>query len=281
MKQEASEQARKGQAGSLLERLRFAGLDEDACALLRDHRQALSPRIELALRALSHRLQASPDAARHFDSDRQIDRLHDLQSSHWNVLTDARFDGLYAERVKVLADTESRMGLDPRWQIASHAIVLEHLILGAIEDAWPKSILSLGKARRRELRDLVAALVRAAFVDTEIAVSLRFNALRQQHQRQLSEQRRDDESELKTLFADFLRALGEGDLTARLPEDAPDTYQPIVAGLNTALGQIRDALLAADKRATAAEAIVSDLRGSAAEFSAMPAQKRKPSTSIS
>ncbi len=183
------------------------------------------------------------------------------------MLTDARFDGLYAERVKVLADTESRMGLDPRWQIASHAIVLEHLILGAIEDAWPKSILSLGKARRRELRDLVAALVRAAFVDTEIAVSLRFNALRQQHQRQLSEQRRDDESELKTLFADFLRALGEGDLTARLPEDAPDTYQPIVAGLNTALGQIRDALLAADKRATAAEAIVSDLRGSAAEFS--------------
>lgn len=128
MKQEASEQARRGQAASLLERLRFAGLDEDACALLRDHRQALSPRIELALRALSHRLQTHPDAARHFDSDRQVDRLHDLQSSHWNVLTDARFDGLYAERVKVLADTESRMGLDPRWQIASHAVVLEHLI---------------------------------------------------------------------------------------------------------------------------------------------------------
>jgi methyl-accepting chemotaxis protein len=267
VKQEASEQARKGQAGSLLERLRFAGLDEDASALLRDRRQALSPRIELALRDFSHRLQSNPNAARRFDSDRQIDRLHDLQSSHWNVLTDARFDGLYAERVKVLADTESRMGLDPRWQIASHAIVLEHLILGAIEDAWPKSILSLGKARRQELRDLVAALVRTAFVDTEIAVSLRFNALRQQHQRQLSEQRRDDESELKTLFSDFLRALGEGDLTARLPEDAPDTYQPIVAGLNTALDQIRDALLAADKRATAAEAIVSELRGSAAEFS--------------
>jgi methyl-accepting chemotaxis protein len=267
VKQEASEQARKGQAGSLLERLRFAGLDEDASALLRDRRQALSPRIELALRDFSHRLQSNPNAARRFDSDRQIDRLHDLQSSHWNVLTDARFDGLYAERVKVLADTESRMGLDPRWQIASHAIVLEHLILGAIEDAWPKSILSLGKARRQELRDLVAALVRTAFVDTEIAVSLRFNALRQQHQRQLSEQRRDDESELKTLFSDFLRALGEGDLTARLPEDAPDIYQPIVAGLNTALDQIRDALLAADKRATAAEAIVSELRGSAAEFS--------------
>jgi methyl-accepting chemotaxis protein len=265
--QEASEQARRGQAGSLLERLRFAGLDDEACALLRDRRQGLSPRIELALRDLFHRLQSNPDAARHFDSDRQLDRLHDLQSSHWNVLTDARFDALYAERVKVLADSEARMGLDPRWQIASHAVVLEHLIVGAIEDAWPKSLLPFGKARRKELSDLVAAVVRAAFVDTEIAVSLRFNALRQQHQRQLSEQRRGDETEVAALFSDFLRSLGDGDFAARLPEDAPEAYRPIVAGLNAALDGVQEALLAADRRTAAAETIVSALRGSAAEFS--------------
>jgi methyl-accepting chemotaxis protein len=264
---EASEQARKGQAGSLRERLRFAGLDEEACTLLRDHRQALSPRIELALRDLFHRLQTNPDAARHFDSDRQLDRLHDLQSSHWNVLTDARFDGLYAERVKVLADTESRMGLDPRWQIASHAVVLEHLIVGAIENAWPRSLFPFGKARRKELCDLIAALVRAAFVDAEIAVSLRFNALRQQQHHQLSEQRKGDETEVTGLFQGFLSALGEGDLAARLPEDAPDAYRPIATGLNAALDQIQDALLAADKRAAAAEALARSLRDRAAEFS--------------
>ncbi|ACP24049.1 predicted chemotaxis methyl-accepting receptor protein [Sinorhizobium fredii NGR234] len=267
MQQEASEQARKGQAGSLLERLRFAGLDERACALLRDHRQVLSPSIELALRDLFQRLQANPDAVRHFDSDRQLDRLHDLQSSHWNVLTDARFDGLYAERVKVLADTEARMGLDPRWQLASHAVVLEHLIVGAIENAWPKSLLPFGKARRSELCRLVAALVRAAFVDGEIAVSLRFNALRQQHQRHLSDQRKGDESEVAALFSDFLQALGTGDLGARLPTDAPDAYRPIAAGLNAALDQIQNALLSGDKRAAAAETIVESLRGRTSEFS--------------
>ncbi|WP_018234844.1 globin-coupled sensor protein [Ensifer sp. BR816] len=265
MQQEASEQARKSQAGSLLERLRFAGLDEAACTLLRDHRQALSPRIELALRDLFQRLQTNPDAVRHFDSDRQLDRLHDLQSSHWNVLTDARFDGLYAERVKVLADTEARMGLDPRWQLASHAVVLEHLIVGAIEDAWPK--LPFGKARRNELSRLVAALVRAAFVDSEIAVSLRFNALRQQHQRQLSEQRKGDESEVTALFSDFMQALGEGNLGARLPAEAPDVYRPIVEGLNAALGQIQEALLSGDKRAAAAESMMESLRLRVGEFS--------------
>ena len=267
MKQEASEQAKRGQAGSLLERLRFAGLDEETCALLRGHRQALSPRVELALRELFNRLQGHPEAARHFESDRQIDRLHDLQSSHWNVLTDARFDGLYAERVKVLADTEGRMGLDPRWQIASHAVVLEHLIVGAIEDAWPKSLLPFGRARRKELSDLVSALVRAAFVDTEIAVSLRFNALRQQHQRQLSEQRRSDETEVAALFSDFVAALSDGNLAARLPEDVPEAYRAIVASLNAALTQIQEALLTADKRARAAETIVSELQGKVTELS--------------
>ncbi|WP_180940154.1 globin-coupled sensor protein [Sinorhizobium mexicanum] len=268
MKQDASsEQARRGQAGSLLERLRFAGLDEDGCALVRHHRQALSPRIELALRDLFQRFQTYPEAARHFESDRQLDRLHDLQSSHWNVLTDARFDGLYAERVKVLADTEGRMGLDPRWQVASHAVVLEHLLTGLVEDAWPSSLLPFGKARKKELCNLVAALVRTAFVDTEIAVSLRFNALRQQHQRQMAEQRRDDETAVSDLFSSFLEALGDGDLAARLPEDASDAYQPIVARLNASLDQIQATLKSADERSTAAEAMVSQLHARVAEFS--------------
>ncbi|NRP71707.1 Methyl-accepting chemotaxis protein IV [Ensifer psoraleae] len=268
MKQDASpEQARRGQAASLLERLRFAGLDEDGCALLRHHRETLSPRIDPALRDLFHRFQTFPDAARHFDSDRQLDRLHDLQSSHWNVLTDARFDGLYAERVKVLADSEGRMGLDPRWQIASHAVVLEHLLTGLIGDAWPNSLLPFGKNRKKELCDLVAVLVRTTFVDTEIAVSLRFNALRQQHQRQLAEQRRDDETEVSDLFSDFLQALGDGDLAARLPESGSDAYQPIVASLNASLEQIQAALQSADERAVAAETMILELHARAAEFS--------------
>ncbi|MEI2298029.1 globin-coupled sensor protein [Ensifer sp. MJa1] len=268
MRQEASsEQARKGQAGSLHERLRFAGLDDDSCARVRDIRQKLSPRIDLALRDLFQRLQSYPDAARHFDSDRQIDRLQDLQSSHWNVLTDARFDGLYAERVKVLADTANRMGLDPRWQMASHAVVLEHLLVGLIEDAWPKSFLPMGKARRRELCDLVAALVRTVFVDTEIGVSLRFNGLRQQHQRQLADQRSADEQDVKALFADFAEGLSQGDLAVRLPDATVEAYQPIVASLNSALEQIQQSLQASDQRSQAAAALVDRMRGNAAAFS--------------
>jgi len=277
VRQETSpDQTRKAQAGSLLERLRFAGLDEDQTDVLRKHRQSLGAEVELALRDLFQRLQTFPDAARHFTSDRQIDRLHDLQASHWSVLTDARFDSLYAERVKVLSDTESKMGLDPRWQIAGHAVVLERLIGAMIEQFWPKAMLSLGKANRKELTDLVAALVRTVFVDTEISVSLRFNEQRHSHQRQLAEQRKAGEAEALALFGGVTQALGRGDLAVRTASDVPAAYQPLATELNGALDVIQNEFIGLSDRATAMETSSRDLTRQTAQF----AQRAKDQSEV-
>ena len=279
MRQETSpDQTRKAQAGSLLERLRFAGLDEDQTDVLRKHRQSLGAEVELALRDLFQRLQTFPDAARHFTSDRQIDRLHDLQSSHWSVLTDARFDSLYAERVKVLSDTESKMGLDPRWQIAGHAVVLERLICSMIEQFWPKSMLSLGKANRKELADLVAALVRTVFVDTEISVSLRFNEQRHSHQRQLAEQRKAGEAEALALFDGVTQALGRGDLSVRTSRDVAAAYQPLVQQLNGALDAMQNEFIGLSDRAVTMETSSRDLAGQTGQF-ALKAQEQSEALS--
>ena len=163
----STERATGSQAGSLRDRLRFAGLDEAQCELLRQNRHVLSQPLKTALRDLFQRLQSSPDAARVFSSERQYDRLHDLLSSHWDVLTDARFDALYAERVKVLSDSESRMGLDPRWHVAGHAVVLEHLLTSALGEATGSSLLPSSRRRQREVTDLVGALVRLVMVDVD------------------------------------------------------------------------------------------------------------------
>lgn len=260
--QSSPDQTRKAQAGSLSERLRFAGLDEAGTDVLRRKRQALGTEIEFALRDLFQRLQSHPEAARHFASDRQIDRLHDLQCSHWNVLTDARFDSVYAERVKVLSDAESKMGLDPRWQIAGHSIVLERLICAMIEDLWPKTAL-LGKSRKQELADLVAALVRTVFVDTEISVSLRFNEQRNSHQKQLIEQRKAGEAEALALFSDVVDGLGRDDLSVRAPVDVAEVYQPLVHNLNDALDGIQRRVVSVRERSDEAEALSKSLSAQA------------------
>ncbi|WP_412065202.1 methyl-accepting chemotaxis protein [Rhizobium sp. SYY.PMSO] len=234
-----SDQAGRAQAGSLRDRLRFAGLDAGQCDVLRRNRPMLQAHLKAGLRDLFHRYQTLPDAARHFTSESQLERLHDLQFSHWDVLTDARFDSLYAERVKVLSDSESKMGLDPRWHVAGHGVMLEHLLAGLLDEMGGRAILPGSKRRARELSELVTAVVRLVMVDVEIAVSLRFNELRVGHQRALAEQRTADRGEAASLIAGLASGLADRDLTARLPMDCPEAYAEVAEALNMALADIQ------------------------------------------
>jgi methyl-accepting chemotaxis protein len=239
-----AERSGGSQAGSLRDRLNFAGLDADTRDLLRRYRPGLERDVEAGIRDLFHRFQTAPDAAKQFSSERQIDRLHDLYISHWEVMTDARFDPLYAERVKVLADTQSRMGLDPRWQIAGHGVVLEHLVASVFSDLASRGLLPSSRKRTAELQDLVRALIRLVMVDVEISVSLRFNELRLKHHRELSELRRSERLGVQDLFQETFNALAEGDLTCRLKSDVPEEYRELAATFNTALDSICSAISA-------------------------------------
>lgn len=271
-----SDQARKAQTGSLGERLAFAGLDAQLCDLLRRYRPQIEPALKSGLRELFLRYQSFPDAARNFDSEHQIERLHDLQTSHWSVLTDARFDALYAERVKVLSDTESRMGLDPRWHIAGHSVVLEHLLTGVVAMGGGKSRLSLGRRDPQDMAELVTGLVRLVMVDVEIAVSLRFNELRQRHHRAMDAQRKADHSEVVDLFSDVVRSLAERDLTVSVANDVPDAYGEIASTLNGAIEAIRGSLLAmhsGGEKATGIATALADEARSVADMSKGHAQR--------
>ncbi|WP_348555731.1 globin-coupled sensor protein [Agrobacterium sp. YIC 4121] len=250
-----SDQARRSAGGSLAGRLRFAGLDETQSDFLRSYRSMLEPYVKAGLRDVMTRFQSMPDCSPSFESENQLDRLHDLQSSHWSVLTDARFDALYAERVKVLSDNASRMGLDPRWQIASHAVVLEHLVGGLVAEHAPRSILPGNRKKTRELAEAVKNVVRLVMVDTEIAVSLRFNELRLRHGRELAEQRDNDRSEAAKLLGTALTAFAAGDLQARIDGEVPEAYRDVAASFNTALETIGASLIAAQNSIGEAEAL--------------------------
>jgi methyl-accepting chemotaxis protein len=249
-----ADQAQRAQAGSLRDRLRFAGLDQEQCDAVRRQRPALQAHLKAGLRDLFQRYQSHPDASRNFSSERQIERLHDLQSSHWDVLTDARFDSLYAERVKVLSDSESKMGLDPRWHVAGHGVVLEHLLSGITEDMGTRALFPGSKRRARELSELLSAIVRLVMVDVEIAVSLRFNEARIAHQRALVDQRAADQAEAADIFGQVIRALAERDLTARVNADVPAAYADLAQTLNAALDEIQGDFASLSSRVQTAEA---------------------------
>jgi len=275
-----SEQVRRRQAGSLGERLAFAGLDGDLCDLLRRCRPQLEGHLKNGLRDLFQRLQSSPEASSHFETEQQVDRLNDLQASHWAVLTDARFDALYADRVKVLSDTESRMGLDPRWHIAGHSVMLEHLVLGAVEDFAPRSFLPGARRREQELRDLIAAILRLVMVDVEIAVSLRFNEQRQKHQRALADQRSADQAEAIDTFAAVIGALAERDLTAALPNDVPEAYRELAELLSSAIGGMRNSVGVIDNAGMQAIGLTDAMARNASTFAAASEEQARRAQSV-
>ncbi len=254
-----SDQARGAQAGSLRDRLRFVGLDADQCDTVRRNRLLLQQHLTVGLRDLFQRLQSFPDAARNFESERQVERLHDLQTSHWDVLTDARFDSLYAERVKVLSDSESKMGLDPRWHVAGHGVVLEHIVSGLASDLAGRPFLPGAKRRAREITDLMTAVIRLVMVDVEIAVSLRFNALRASQQRQLADQRNADKAEVVSIFADVIAGLAERDLTVRSVVEPQSAHRDIAEALNGALDTLQQEFTSISERTATAETSVQSL----------------------
>ncbi|MBL0370652.1 globin-coupled sensor protein [Rhizobium sp. KVB221] len=239
---ETSADKERRDGGSLGGRLRFAGLEASDTALIRENRNQLLPHVKLALRDLFQRFQTYPEASRNFQSEAQLERLHDLSQSHWDVLTDARFDSLYAERVKVLADTESRIGLDPRWHIASHAVVLEHIVAGLIEQSWPKSWLKSGQRRRQDAISLARAVVRAVMVDLEISVSLRFNETRVNHQQALASAHAGHRAETSALLGAITERLRAKDFCGPLSIDLAIDHADTLAGLNDALEEIRTSL---------------------------------------
>jgi len=239
-----SEDSKRREGGGLSGRMRFAGLDAAGTALIRENRNRLLPHVKNALRDLFQRFQTFPDAARNFQSEAQFERLHDLTQSHWDVLTDARFDSLYAERVKVLTDSESRIGLDPRWHIAGHAVVLEHLVTGIIEEFWPKSLFG-GSTRKREmLTSLIRALVRTAMVDLEISTSLRFNEARLGYQQSLADNTAAGQSETRAILEYLANRLRDKDFAAPIAIEIPEEYRDVVENMNEALGEISVSLAA-------------------------------------
>jgi methyl-accepting chemotaxis protein len=133
--------------------------------------------------------------------------------------------------------------------------MLEHLLTGVIGDLAGGVMLPAGKRRARESAELVAALVRLVMVDVEIAVSLRFNEMRLQHQRALADQRVADQLEACTIFADVIRGLGERDLTVRAPTAVPAAYGDLVGLLNITLEAMQGEFgsLAAQVRTTEAD----------------------------
>lgn len=189
------------------------------------------------------------------------------RSPIWSILSDGRFDTLYAERSIIIAELRQRIGLDAGWSIGGQSLVLENVIRRLVADArrGPLGFLS-SKAGSQALADNIVAIVKAVLLDIDLQVTQR---LRDQNRTMKA----GHEAEIEAIRAGFADTFGSavdrlagGDLDCRIHPDAAGEHDSIAHRFNEAVDALAALVAAAREGVAAADGAVCGLSGGAGEL---------------
>lgn len=134
-----------------------------------------------------------------------VSTLKAAQTAHWQALFSGAFDEDYIERVTRIGRAHNRIGLEPRWYLAGYSFVLTHLT----------AILSrrLGKKSHR-LEAATSAATKALFFDMDFAVTVYFDAMRDDARTALDDHAESFERTVQNLVDSLASASTEMQTTA-------------------------------------------------------------------
>lgn len=232
-----------GKQDSLQERLDFIGMDQQAREVLRELRPFLGQALEPALAAFYDKVRATPETRRFFGDEKHMVAAKGLQEKHWGIIAAADYNDDYVNAVKKIGQTHARIGLEPRWYIAGYALVIEQLLHAIVKKQWP-GLLQMAKNRPEGMAAALSALVKAALLDMDYAISVYLETLDDQRRRaEFTQEAANRERELaNTMVGGGLAKLAVKDLTYRMPDDMPEAYRTLQVNFNAAIAQLEEAM---------------------------------------
>ena len=220
-------------------RLRFAGIDQDTSATLREVWAVIEPALPKVLERFYAHVKSEPELARLVGS-RAVD-LASAQSRHWGRVFSGRFDDDYARSVKAIGMAHHRIGLEPRWYIAAYQYVMNELVVLMVKKAG---------FRQSRLQKWLVATNKAVMLDMDFAISV--------YQEVLIEERTRVAAHVEHEVASFrtastnLLAVVEGDSKRML--GTAETLASIATGART---QATSAAAAAEETSTMVQSVAS------------------------
>jgi methyl-accepting chemotaxis protein len=141
-------------------RLQFLGIDK----AMSDRLRGVQPIVAAALPGIADRFYAfmgqQTELAQLLGSPDRIAHLKQTQIEHWRELFQGTFGPAYFDRAVAIGHAHERIGLEPRWYTGAYALILSDLIAALAT-----------KSRPKDLPDIVGAVLRAAFLDMDLAIS--------------------------------------------------------------------------------------------------------------
>ena len=207
-------------------RIRFMKLDEAALSRIRSIKSLVMKEMPAALDGFYSQVRATPETRAFFSDEAHIGAAHKKQIAHWDIISSGQYNDRYADGVKKVGEVHARIGLEPRWYIGGYANVLADVILHLVKTS-PYGRLP-GMER---LGNTLVALIRAAMLDMEIAVSTYFDTEQEMRNEMLSK------------FGDVLGRMAQGDLTVALPQ-MQGQFGELSTNFNSAVRQLHEAMAA-------------------------------------
>jgi methyl-accepting chemotaxis protein len=226
----------------LRDRLEFVGLDHGQ----RQHLGTLAPvigaSVSPALDIFYRKASSHPHTAKFFSSPQHIDHAKSRQAKHWGIIAAGQYDESYVDGVTRVGAVHARIGLEPRWYIGGYAIILDGIIRAVVKEEL-KGMLHRHKAEK--LSDGISAVVKAALVDMDYAISVYLDELA--HARAQAEALRqaeqDDQTAALSALQSALTGLAQGDLTLEIQEQLAPSFDGLKENYNGSIQALEAAIV--------------------------------------
>ncbi|MGV2103651.1 globin-coupled sensor protein [Rhizobium sp. 21-4511-3d] len=225
----------------LVERLDFVGLDKKQREALSGLATTIEASLDMALNVFYAKAKVNPETAKFFASEAHIQHAKERQVRHWETIASATFDSGYVDAVTAVGRTHARLGLEPRWYIGGYALILESIIRSVVDAELPGF---MARGKREKIGDGISAVVKAALVDMDYAISVYLEVLEQERTKAECEQLqlKDEQQFALSALDRALATLASGDLTAPIDSELAANFQSLKDNYNTSLDSLGAAI---------------------------------------
>jgi methyl-accepting chemotaxis protein len=224
-------------------RLRFAQLDADARAALKELQPLLRAELPLVLGRFYDHLRTFPEIARLFSSEANMASAKSRQVDHWLKIASGDFGPDYVQSAVRIGEVHGKLGLEPRWYFGAYSLISSGLI---------EAILKAFKNKLPKQTRYTTAIVRAVMLDMDIV-----NTVISDH---VQEQKKAEMHAVADAFA--INVLGVVETVAAASTEMAQTARAMASTADST-AQRSAAVAAAAEEATANVSVVA---GSAREM---------------
>jgi len=199
------------------DRLAAIGMTPDVQNHLRDARESVEGSLDASMARFYQSVSQSESLSKFFTDTRHQSAARDKQKAHWQRILGGRYDAQYFDAVQRIGKVHCDIGLEPRYYIAGYAGLTVDILCSALEGAV--KVRGFGSADLTAARERINALVRAIFLDMDIAISVYLDEAEQRARTERARLADEFKQGIGALVSEFSNVSDALDTAARTMSD--------------------------------------------------------------